>query len=114
MTERDVVHAVLEGKRPPYVPWHFSFTHEPAAKLRAHFGTEDLDAAVGNHFLQLGDAVGHFEEIAPDTFRDAFGVEWDRSVDRDIGVVKGCVLPEPTLKGYEFPDPTSPRVFGGM
>ncbi len=116
MTKREVVRAVLKGERPPYVPWHFGFTHEATAKLAAHFGvghpdTGDIDARVGNHFLQLGDAVGHFEEIAPDTFRDAFGVEWDRSVDRDIGVVKGCVLPEPTLKGFDFPDPVSPRVF---
>ncbi|MHC5053495.1 MAG: uroporphyrinogen decarboxylase family protein [Planctomycetota bacterium] len=114
MTKREVVRAVLEGKRPPYVPWHFGFTHEAAAKLAGHLGTKDLDAAVGNHLLQLGDAVGHFEEVAPATFLDAWGVEWDRSVDKDIGIVRGCVLPDPTLEGYEFPDPVSPRVFDGM
>jgi uroporphyrinogen decarboxylase len=114
MTKREVVRTVLEGKRPPYVPWHFGFTREAGERLRGHLGTGDLDAAVGNHFVLLGDAVGHFEKIAPDTFRDVWGVEWDRSVDRDIGVVTGCVLPEPTLKGYEFPDPVSPRIFGRM
>lgn len=114
MTKREVVRAVLKGERPPYVPWHFSFAREAAAKLTGHFNTQDLDTAVGNHFLQLGDAVGHFEEFAPGTFRDAWGVEWDRSVDGDIGVVKGCLLTEPTLEGYEFPDPVSPRVFDGM
>ncbi len=114
MTKREVVRAVLEGKRPPYVPWHFGFTREAGERLAAHFGTGDLDAAVGNHFVLLGDAVGHFEEVGPDTVRDVWGVEWDRSVDKDIGVVKACVLPEPTLKDYEFPDPLSPRIFDGM
>jgi uroporphyrinogen decarboxylase len=40
-----------------------------------------------------------------------FGVVWDRSIDKDIGDVKGQVLPEPTLKGYSFPDPLDARFF---
>ena len=39
---------------------------------------------------------------------------WDRSIDHDIGNVEGCVLPEPTLAGYEFPDPLDPRFFAGI
>jgi len=38
-------------------------------------------------------------------------VVWDRSIDKDIGNVEGCVLPEPTLAGYEFPDPLDRRFF---
>jgi uroporphyrinogen decarboxylase len=36
---------------------------------------------------------------------------WDRSVDKDIGIVEKYVLPEPTLAGYEFPDPLDRRFF---
>jgi len=43
--------------------------------------------------------------------RDVFGVVWDRSVDRDIGVVQGQVLAQPSLKGYTFPEPGAPYVF---
>jgi uroporphyrinogen decarboxylase len=32
-------------------------------------------------------------------------------VDKDIGIVRGTVLSEPTLKGYEFPDPLDSRFF---
>jgi uroporphyrinogen decarboxylase len=46
--------------------------------------------------------------------RDVFGVVWDRRVDKDIGIVKGCVLTEPTLKGYRFPDPLDPRFFADI
>jgi len=38
-------------------------------------------------------------------------VVWDRSIDKDISDAKGIVLPEPTLKGYEFPHPHDPRFF---
>ena len=66
---------------------------------------------MGNHLLKLGSDIGFFEESGPDRVRDVFGVEWDRSVDKDIGIVRGCVLPAPTLKGYHFPDPLDDRFF---
>ena len=44
-------------------------------------------------------------------YKDAFGVVWDRTVDKDIGIVRGTVLSEPTLKGYQFPDPLDKRFY---
>jgi uroporphyrinogen decarboxylase len=41
-------------------------------------------------------------------------VVWDRHIDRDIGNVEGQVLPEPTLAGYTFPDPTDARYFADI
>jgi uroporphyrinogen decarboxylase len=114
MTRREVVKAALEHRRPPYVPWSFGFTREARAKLAAHLalpGEEELYEAVGNHLLNLGAEIGFFEEAGPDRVRDVFGVVWDRSVDKDIGVVRGLVLPHPSLRGYSFPDPRDPRFF---
>ena len=111
MTKREVVRLVYEGKRPPYVPWSFGFTVEAREKLRAHYATDDLGRALGNHLLGLGSAIGFFEDLGDDHVRDVFGVEWDRSIDKDIGNVTGCVLPEPTLAGYDLPDPLDPRFF---
>ena len=112
MTKRDVMRLVFSGQKPPYVPWHFQFTQEPWAQLCTHFGGEkSAERAIGNHILELGSAIGFFEHLPNDRFRDFFGVLWDRTVDKDIGIVEGCVLPEPTLKGYTFPDPLDPRFF---
>ena len=80
-------------------------------KLEQHFGTSSLEPVLQNHLVGLGSDIGFFEEIGDDCVRDVFGVVWDRSVDKDIGVVKGCVLPEPSLRGYEFPNPRDPRFF---
>ncbi len=113
MTKRDVVQRVFEGKRPPYVPWNLSFTHEARRKLVEYAGTEDLEPLLQNHLLVLGSDMGFFEDIGGGCVRDVFGVTWDRSVDKDIGVVKGCVLPEPTLRGYRFPNPVDARFFQG-
>jgi len=114
MTKRDVVRAVLSGKRPPYVPWNFGFTQEAREKLVECFGPEGLEGALANHMVFLGGEIGFFEETRPGVFRDIFGVEWDRSVDKDIGVVCNQVLPEPDLKGLRLPDPHSEVFFGGI
>lgn len=111
MTKRDVIRTVLEGKQPPYVPWHFSFTVEAAETLRAHYGTDDLDTAVHNHLLPLGRDIGFFDDLGNNRVRDQFGVVWDRTVDKDIGIVERTVLPEPTLEGCTFPDPHDARFF---
>ncbi len=76
-----------------------------------HFGTDDLDVALGNHFLELGSGIGFFEELENDRYRDVFGVIWDRSVDKDIGVVENCLLPEPDLSLLKLPNPLNPRIF---
>jgi uroporphyrinogen decarboxylase len=111
MTKREVIYEVLNGKRPPYVPWSFSFTKEAREKLVKHYENDDLQGLLHNHLLTLGNPIGFFEDLGDDRFRDVFGVVWDRSIDKDIGNVESPVLPEPTLDGYQFPDPLSPRFF---
>lgn len=111
MKKREVIKMVLDGKKPPYVPWSFRFTVEPFEQLKNYYGTTDLDIPLGNHILNLGSDIGFFEEIGDNCFRDVFGAVWDRSIDKDIGNVKGVVLEQPTLNGYTFPDPLDPRFF---
>lgn len=114
MMKRDVVRLVLEGKRPPYVPWSMGFTKEAKEKLQDHYGEADIDGPLENHLLKLGSDIGFFTDLGDDRFRDVFGVVWDRTIDKDIGNVEGCVLPQPTLAGYEFPDPVDPRFFANI
>jgi uroporphyrinogen decarboxylase len=111
MTKRQVIAAVLAGEEPPYVPWSFSFTQEAREKLTAHYDTEDLDSVLENHILNLGADIGFFDDLGDNRLRDIFGVVWDRTVDKDIGIVEKTVLPAPDLGGYEFPDPLDPRFF---
>lgn len=114
MIKREVVKLALDGQCPPYVPWHFGFTHEAYARLVEHFGQPDLEDIFQNHLLDLGNGIGFFEDIGHDRVRDHFGVIWDRSIDKDIGNVVGCVLPQPTLQGYQFPDPLAERFFADI
>ncbi len=114
MTKREIVEQALRHEPVPYTPWSFQFTHEAQQRLVEYYGDDDLQKVVGNHIILLGSAIGFFEDIANDRFRDVFGVVWDRSIDKDIGNVEGDVLPEPTLAGYTFPDPLDPRFFADI
>lgn len=114
MTKREVVRLVLEGRRPPYVPWSMGFTKEAREKLQSHYRCDDIDTAIDNHILKLGSDIGFFDDLGKDRFRDVFGVVWDRTVDKDIGNVEAQTLVEPTLEGYEFPDPLDPRFFADI
>jgi uroporphyrinogen decarboxylase len=113
-TKRDVIRLVLEGGRPPYVPWSMGFTVEAKKKLERHYGCDDLEGPLQNHLLKLGSDIGFFDDLGNHRVRDVFGAVWDRSVDRDIGNVEGCVLPEPTLAGYTFPDPLDHRFYADI
>ena len=111
MTKREVIKTVLDFKKPPYVPWSFGFTLEAKQKLIRHYGTSDIERAVENHIIKLGADSALFTDIGGECVRDIFGVVWDRSRDKDIGNAVNCLLPEPTLKNYEFPDPLNPLYY---
>jgi len=111
MSKREIVQMVLEGGKPPYVPWSFEFTKEPEEMLMEYYGVNDLDEAVQNHILNLGNGIGFFDDLGGDCFKDVFGVVWDRSIDKDIGNPIEPVIREPSLSGYTFPDPHEDRFF---
>src|SRR5512135_3039462 len=100
-TKREIIHTVLEGQAPPYVPWSCGFTKEAREKLQAHFAPAELEVALDNHLLKLGSDIGFFTELGQDRYRDVFGVTWDRTIDKDIGNVEGSLLANPTLEGFD-------------
>ena len=85
------------------MPWSCGFTKEARAKLEEHFKPLDVEDALQNHLLKLGSDIGFFTDLGEDHVQDIFGVVWDRSIDKDIGNVSGCVLSEPTLGYIHFP-----------
>jgi uroporphyrinogen decarboxylase len=111
MNKRQVIHTVLTGQTPPYVPWSCGFTREARTKLEEHFSPLDLEETLQNHLLKLGSDIGFFNDLGANLVQDVFGVVWDRSIDKDIGNVIGCVLPEPSMQHYSFPDPLDLRFF---
>ncbi len=103
MLKRDVVRLAVEHKRPPYVPWEISLTHEAAQKVKAYYGKEDIAPLLEHHLGWIAIPCAQWKKLPNGRAMDDFGVIWDQSVDSDIGVVENCLLPEPTLKGFSLP-----------
>ncbi len=109
MTKRDVVLAALQFQPPPYVPWAWDMTQPCARRLMDHLGRDNLSDFIGSHFLNLGEAIGRFEPVDENHFRDIYGVVWDRTVDKDIGTPVSWPIHAPRdLDNYEWPDPADP------
>lgn len=103
MTERERVLEAVAHRDTDIVPYQLDFTQRAAEQTAEYLGDPDFMEKIGNH-LAIND-WGGFEEVRPNFFKDHFGVVWNRTVDKDIGVVEDYLLKEPTLAGYEFPDP---------
>lgn len=114
-TPRDRVWQAIRHQEPERVPWQIGYTVPMQRKLEAYFGTTNLDDVLGNHLARYrARAPNSVQEIRPGYFRDEFGVVWNRTVDRDIGVVEQYQLPTRSLAGYRFPDPCDPQRYAGL
>ena len=114
-TKREVVIEALGFRPPPYVPWAWDMTQGCAERMKAHLGTDDLSEFVGTHFLDVGDAIGHFEPLGNNLYRDTYGVVWDRSIDKDIGTPVEWPIRDPSdLADYEWPDASDDSLYADI
>ncbi len=113
MTPRERVRLAIRHCQPDRVPYHFGCTTPARLKLEAYYGTTDLDQTLDNHLVKYKVRLP-YEEVRPGFVLDEFGVVWNRTVDKDIGIPTVYQLSERSLAGYPFPDPRDPRRLAGL
>jgi uroporphyrinogen decarboxylase len=114
-TPRERVLKAIRHEQPDRAPWYFTFTAPARKKAEAYYGTTDLDTVLGNHMAKYRPLRREaWQEIRPGHWRDEFGVVWNRTVDKDIGVVEDYQLKTRSLAGYTFPDPHDPSRFEAL
>lgn len=64
-----------------------------------------------NHFTELGSDIGFFEDLGNNRFKDLFGVIWNRTIEKDIGLPEENLIKTASLEGYSFPNPLDERFF---
>ena len=115
MNSRERVWASIRHQQPDRVPYYFSFTQAAAGKLAAYYGTADLDVFLDNDMVRYSvRRPALFEEVRPGFLRDEFGVLWNRTVDKDIGVPEEYPLRRRSLNDYTFPDPLDPKRYAEL
>lgn len=117
ITPRERVWTAIRHIQPDRTPYQISFTTPARKKLADYYGTSDLDDVIGNHLAKYRarppDAYGWLAD-RPGFFRDEFGVVWNRTIDRDIGMVERYPLAERSLAGFTFPDPLNPQRYAAL
>jgi len=114
-TKRDVILDALNFRPPAYVPWHWHMTVDCEAQVKKHLGTDDLAEFVEPHFVDVGAAIGRMDYIDAGHCRDAYGVVWDRTVDKDIGIPDSWPINDPAdLEKLVWPDAESPAYYAGI
>lgn len=107
MTSKELVYQALAFEPVPRVPYALAFTIAATEKFLASPGGRELFERVDNDVMFVGairvewgvrDETGHYV--------DEFGVDFDRTIDADIGNPSPIVTLE-NLSAYRWPDPVA-------
>jgi len=117
MTRKERVIAAMNHQETDIVPYQMDCLSAAERKLKDWFGDVDLSEKIGNHIAVFEPSyysIFKTEDIDKNKFKDAFGAVWELKPNEDIGTVISNPLKEPTLKGYEFPDPVKVMELEGI
>ena len=107
MTKRERVSAALRHKETDYIPYDVGFTQPAWAKMAEFYNDNDFVDKIGNHVTGIYYSGGENPVPGkPGYYQDDFGVVWNRTVDKDIGVIEGLCIPTPDISAlakYRFP-----------
>jgi len=114
MTRRQRVSAAISHTQPDTTPYHISFTVPARAAMASWYGDPDFESSLGNCLLMLEtEPKNSWSQVQLQVWEDQFGVQWDRTVDADIGTVCNTCLTKENLATYPFPDPLDRSRFEG-
>jgi len=116
MNAREAVRAALRHQETPAVPYNLMLSPPAEARLKQHYGVDDLQAHLNLHLYYYG-CVGkplyaHPAQYGP-TITDEFGVVWATS-EIDRGYPLRHPLRAATLEGYELPNPLASARWAGV
>jgi len=121
MNNRERVLASLNHKQSDKVPYHIRFTNTQREKMIHFYNDKDFESKIDNCFTLLRcykkvgsnrfnseiwkDEMNSWEEIKPNIWLDEFGVEWYRSMEEDIGIVRNVLINNDNISNFVLPDP---------
>ncbi|MDQ1327870.1 MAG: Uroporphyrinogen deCOase protein, partial [Candidatus Poribacteria bacterium] len=105
MSWRDDILAVMSHKEVRPVPFTLGIDGGIAQKMDEYYGTADWRNKLVPYIVGVGGApyIPFIETMENGLLRDAYGGIWRNDMNIPHHVQVG--LPEPTLKGFEMPDP---------
>ncbi len=104
MTKRQMMYECLSGIDTPMVPYSIKFTVEALCKMKQHFGQAFDPIIDTGSFVVASHTNNGWQEVRPGYWRDYFGVIWNKTSDKTLGVVEQSPIQDYDFANYQFPD----------
>ena len=104
MTKREAVVQALKHRDVRPCPYYCDMTDQLHDIMCRYTGDTEFFEHTGSYLYEQRNES--FVDLERGLFRDQFGVVWNKGAqDGDFGIVHEYLLKEPTLEGYDFPEP---------
>jgi uroporphyrinogen decarboxylase len=97
--------AAIKHRETPVCPYCFDLEPCVAERIDGYYGNDGWRKQRRNYIQRFGYDMGGAIESGPAVQRDAYGSVW--RIDLRPAHLEEPALPNPSLKGYEFPEPDS-------
>lgn len=105
MTPRERVIQSIQFHDTDIVPYTLTYTDNAHERMVEFYSDPDFNSKIGNHLARFSHRKNtRWTQIKPGYMQDEWGVIWNRTIDKDIGVVENTVIPEPTVSGLKIPE----------
>ena len=109
MNMRERVLATLNHEQPDKIPYNIHFTQKAHVKMAEFYNDPNFMSKLGNCLIELGtEPEDSWREVKTDIWEDQFGVQWDRTIDKDIGTPCNCLITPDNIESYKFPYTDAP------
>lgn len=111
MTRKESFKMSLARKIAAPVPFSVKFTVEARKRYSCYIGRTFNEVEDSGTYVVVSHTNNGWWELRPGYFRDYFGVVWNKTVDRTLGVVEEPLIVEPSIDSYDFPSPGNLPVY---
>ncbi len=112
MNKKTAFKQVIAHQEATPLPYSVKFTVESHERMDAYMGRAFDPIADTGAYVVASHTNKGWQEVKPGYFRDYFGVVWNKTADKTLGVVDDPPLKTASFGGYTFPDPNSIPVYG--
>lgn len=95
---------VINHKAVSPVPFSVKFTVEAYERYKAYLGKPFDPVIDTGSYVVASHTNNGWKEVKPGYFQDYFGVIWNKTVDRTLGIVDEPILKTTGFENYVFPD----------
>ncbi len=103
MTKKESFIKAINYQKSFPVPYVIRFTVEAEEQYREFLGGSFDEIIDTGSYAVFSQTNSGWEEVRPGYFKDYFGIVWNKTKDKTLGIVDKYPINKPSLEGFQFP-----------